>query len=171
MTERQVIYLPGYKFYQEFRSCNKDACSSCRNGPGHGPYWFRRDQLTGQVKYIGKELPDDVNQANYWYQQQLEWSEKELEELRKRVRALERYVNQRPLQSGDIDLLHSRIGIMGIYEPMAWKKVKPSGEWSCTRCPAWHAPGSGWGAYRNEKGELVCEKCFGKAKVGAVENA
>src|SRR5260221_741460 len=48
----------------QYRKCNKPHCNTCRNGPGHGPYWYSyyRDKKTGKLRsrYISKATPDDV---------------------------------------------------------------------------------------------------------------
>jgi len=56
----------------QYHKCNRPACGTCRNGPGHGPYWsfyyheqgeprkdgkgYKNGRL--RVKYVGKVRPD-----------------------------------------------------------------------------------------------------------------
>ena len=49
-------------YRQEFTRCNKERCKKCREGEGHGPYWYRYWWEDGKTrkKYIGKELPSDL---------------------------------------------------------------------------------------------------------------
>lgn len=116
MTEIEEFLLPGYRFYQEFRKCNKDACKSCRDGHGHGPYWFRRNHFTGRVKYIGKKLPDEVLEAKTWYEQQRDWSKQQYKRYRACTSALKRYCDGKALEAGDVELL-MEAGIAGVYVP------------------------------------------------------
>lgn len=49
-------------YRQEFTHCNKERCKKCREGAGHGPYWYRYWWEEGKTKkkYVGKELPPDL---------------------------------------------------------------------------------------------------------------
>jgi hypothetical protein len=46
-------------YRQEYVRCGKPTCTSCRTGPGHGPYWYAYWRQGGQVhkRYLGKQLP------------------------------------------------------------------------------------------------------------------
>lgn len=43
----------------QYRKCGKAACSTCRDGHGHGPYWYAywRDGSRLRSGYIGKITP------------------------------------------------------------------------------------------------------------------
>jgi hypothetical protein len=43
----------------QFRKCGKVSCSTCRNGQGHGPYWYAywREGSRLRSGYIGKVRP------------------------------------------------------------------------------------------------------------------
>ena len=43
----------------QFRKCGKTSCSTCRNGQGHGPYWYAywRDGSRLRSGYVGKVNP------------------------------------------------------------------------------------------------------------------
>lgn len=43
----------------QYRKCGKSSCSTCRNGKGHGPYWYAywREDSRLRSGYIGKVLP------------------------------------------------------------------------------------------------------------------
>jgi hypothetical protein len=47
-------------YTQEYSKCSKPTCSTCRDGQGHGPYWYSyhySPTLKRRVrKYIGKDL-------------------------------------------------------------------------------------------------------------------
>lgn len=47
------LYRPRY------RKCQKNHCNLCKDGQGHGPYWYRvfRDGNKVRTVYVGKELP------------------------------------------------------------------------------------------------------------------
>lgn len=112
------IVLAGYRFYQQYRKCNKDGCRTCENGGrGHGPYWFRRDLRTGIRKYIGRKLPDKVYDVQYFYHEQERDIEREMARHRNTYLALKRLHFKQPLQPGDADLI-AAAGFVGvIYEP------------------------------------------------------
>ncbi len=57
---------PHMTYQQQYRRCNKDACSTCKAGQGHGPYWYAFWSENGRTKskYIGKDLPAQVDQAD-----------------------------------------------------------------------------------------------------------
>ena len=44
----------------QYRKCGKASCSTCRDGQGHGPYWYAywREGTRLRSGYIGKEQPD-----------------------------------------------------------------------------------------------------------------
>ncbi|MBV9690244.1 MAG: hypothetical protein JO202_11110 [Ktedonobacteraceae bacterium] len=43
----------------QYRKCGKTACGTCRNGQGHGPYWYAywREGSRLRSGYIGKIHP------------------------------------------------------------------------------------------------------------------
>ena len=53
-------------YKQEFTRCNKERCKKCREGEGHGPYWYRYWWEDGKTrkKYVGKELPPHIHPDN-----------------------------------------------------------------------------------------------------------
>jgi hypothetical protein len=60
-----MTQLPGdqhitYQF--QYRKCGKPSCSTCRNGQGHGPYWYAywREGSRLRSGYIGKMHPSKV---------------------------------------------------------------------------------------------------------------
>jgi hypothetical protein len=46
-----------YQF--QYRKCGKTSCSTCRNGQGHGPYWYAywREGSRLRSGYVGKIHP------------------------------------------------------------------------------------------------------------------
>jgi hypothetical protein len=63
-----MTQLPGdqhitYQF--QYRKCGKPSCSTCRNGQGHGPYWYAywREGSRLRSGYIGKMHPSTVSVA------------------------------------------------------------------------------------------------------------
>src|SRR5438874_11966606 len=59
-----MIQLPGDQHitYQlQFRKCGKPTCRTCREGQGHGPYWYAywREGSRLRSGYIGKESLSD----------------------------------------------------------------------------------------------------------------
>ena len=49
-------------YHQQVTYCGKPRCRRCREGIGHGPYWYAYQTVDGQTirTYIGKNLPPDV---------------------------------------------------------------------------------------------------------------
>lgn len=52
----------GVTYRQQRKYCGKARCRKCREGIGHGPYWFAYRTEKGKTiqTYIGKELPSDI---------------------------------------------------------------------------------------------------------------
>src|SRR5436305_6120129 len=49
-------------YYQQPNMCGKPSCRKCREGVGHGPYWYEyRKDANGRItrKYMGRHLPED----------------------------------------------------------------------------------------------------------------
>jgi Family of unknown function (DUF6788) len=64
--KRFMTHLPDDQHitYQlQYRKCGKASCSTCRNGQGHGPYWYAywREGARLRSGYIGKEQPDTAS--------------------------------------------------------------------------------------------------------------
>lgn len=49
-------------YRQQHSFCSKPGCRKCRDGVGHGPYWYAYQVIQGRTvrTYIGKTLPDGV---------------------------------------------------------------------------------------------------------------
>lgn len=49
-------------YHQQVSYCGKPHCRKCREGTGHGPYWYAYQTVDGRTTrtYIGKHLPTDV---------------------------------------------------------------------------------------------------------------
>lgn len=47
----------------QFRKCGKPRCSTCKQGAGHGPYWYAywREGARLRSGYIGKFPPSTVS--------------------------------------------------------------------------------------------------------------
>jgi hypothetical protein len=63
-----VARIPGdtHITYQlQFRKCGKPRCGTCRNGDGHGPYWYAywREGARLHSGYIGKHAPASLSPA------------------------------------------------------------------------------------------------------------
>src|SRR5712691_11241570 len=46
-------------YRQQFTRCGKQRCRKCREGEGHGPYWYAYWSEKGRTvsKYVGRQLP------------------------------------------------------------------------------------------------------------------
>ena len=49
-------------YRQMFTRCGKQRCRKCKEGAGHGPYWYAYWSVNGRTvsKYIGLHLPEAV---------------------------------------------------------------------------------------------------------------
>ncbi len=49
-------------YRQQYTRCGKDRCRKCKEGSGHGPYWYAYWSENGRTvsKYIGIRPPDDL---------------------------------------------------------------------------------------------------------------
>ncbi len=49
-------------YHQQVSYCGKPRCRRCREGTGHGPYWYAYQTVNGRTvrTYVGKELPAQV---------------------------------------------------------------------------------------------------------------
>lgn len=50
-------------YHQQVSYCGKERCRKCRDGIGHGPYWYAYQLVKGRTvrTYIGKNPPTDMN--------------------------------------------------------------------------------------------------------------
>jgi hypothetical protein len=60
-----MVQLPNDQHitYQlQYRKCGKSSCKTCRDGKGHGPYWYAywREGPRLRSGYIGKTPPDAI---------------------------------------------------------------------------------------------------------------
>src|SRR5438270_9395816 len=49
-------------YRQQYTRCGKERCRKCKEGVGHGPYWYAYWSENGRTvsKYIGIRLPADI---------------------------------------------------------------------------------------------------------------
>ena len=49
-------------YRQQYTRCGKQRCRKCREGAGHGPYWYAYWSEKGRTvsKYIGTHLPEHL---------------------------------------------------------------------------------------------------------------
>jgi DNA-binding SARP family transcriptional activator len=49
-------------YRQQFTRCGKQRCHKCKQGTGHGPYWYAYWSVNGRTvsKYLGKEAPQEI---------------------------------------------------------------------------------------------------------------
>ena len=52
-------------YLQKRKRCGKARCRTCQEAGGHGPYWYVSQTIGGRTieKYVGKQLPSQVQQA------------------------------------------------------------------------------------------------------------
>src|SRR5260370_6891181 len=49
-------------YHQQVSYCGKPRCRRCREGTGHGPYWYAYQTVNGRTvrTYVGKQLPTEL---------------------------------------------------------------------------------------------------------------
>src|SRR5450759_1884848 len=49
-------------YRQQYTRCGKERCRKCKEGVGHGPYWYAYWSENGRTisKYVGIRLPEDL---------------------------------------------------------------------------------------------------------------
>lgn len=98
--------LEGVTYSQQYRKCGKPGCQTCQNGgPGHGPYWYARDAMTGARSYVGRELPADVAAARQELARQLSELAMQRERLLQQAAALGRLMAHEHLSGKDRELV------------------------------------------------------------------
>ncbi len=52
-------------YHQQVSYCGKPRCRRCREGTGHGPYWYAYQTINGRTvrSYVGKNPPDEALQG------------------------------------------------------------------------------------------------------------
>src|ERR1700730_12162905 len=52
-------------YRQQVNFCGKESCRKCREGIGHGPYWYAYTITHGRTrrKYIGKQMSPEIQAA------------------------------------------------------------------------------------------------------------
>src|SRR5437016_4547526 len=57
--DRREVMSSKVTYRQQFTRCGKQRCRKCREGEGHGPYWYAYWSEKGRTvsKYVGIELP------------------------------------------------------------------------------------------------------------------
>ena len=52
-------------YRQQFTRCGKQRCHKCKDGPGHGPYWYAYWSENGRTisKYIGLQPPTEMKKT------------------------------------------------------------------------------------------------------------
>src|SRR5947209_533533 len=70
-------------YHQQVSYCGKPRCRKCREGVGHGPYWYAYRTENGRTTrtYIGKQLPTDLQEPQ-------ERSSSDLDYVALRIRVL-----------------------------------------------------------------------------------
>ena len=62
MLPTNPFSLDGWRYWSEARRCGKAACQRCASGERHPGYWYRRNQMTGEREYLGRQLDDAIVQ-------------------------------------------------------------------------------------------------------------
>ena len=144
----QTFTLEGQTYSQQYRKCGKANCQTCQDGAGHGPYWYRRDQLTGARSYVGRELPADVARARQELDRQRSELARQRDGLRQQAAALARLIGREHLSGRDRELIDwlgfgSCLVAMPAAAPMALHLVEAA---RLVRCVGWQSATSPEGA-------------------------
>lgn len=101
----ETFTLEGVTYSQQYRKCGKANCQTCQGGAGHGPYWYRRDQVSGARSYVGRELPADVAAARLELDRQRSELVLQRDRLRQQAAALGRLIGREHLSGKDRELI------------------------------------------------------------------
>lgn len=102
----ETFSLEGMTYSQQYRKCGKAGCQTCQNGgPGHGPYWYARDAMTGARSYVGRELPAGVAAARQTLASQRQELAMQRDRLRNQAAALDRLLSKEHLSGKDRELI------------------------------------------------------------------
>ena len=99
-TVEERFVLEGMNYYQQGRKCGKQGCK-CVTGELHGPYWYAREIDSGQVRYLGRELPAEVLVAYTAHTRLLPQMTRRRRELLKQYDALGRLLKGETLWTED----------------------------------------------------------------------
>src|SRR5438876_8895958 len=61
-TDREYAMNGRIAYRQQFTRCGKERCRKCKEGEGHGPYWYAYWSENGRTKskYIGVRPPPEL---------------------------------------------------------------------------------------------------------------
>src|SRR2546425_4372217 len=64
-TDREYAMNGRIAYRQQFTRCGKERCRKCKEGEGHGPYWYAYWSENGRTKskYIGVRPPPELETA------------------------------------------------------------------------------------------------------------
>src|SRR5690242_2053972 len=109
-------------YHQQFSYCGKSQCRKCRDGVGHGPYWYAYQTVDGRTTrtYVGKQLPPavqaEMEQARLANTPPAFRTSEQMQTTQARIRIytlgqmrLERYVNSEWQTITDISWQHQRV--------------------------------------------------------------
>jgi DNA-binding SARP family transcriptional activator/tetratricopeptide (TPR) repeat protein len=106
----------GVRYRRQYRRCGKPNCRTCAGGPGHGPYWYAIWREDGRLKsrYVGKELPQDIRDANPTPAD----ADLVVERVSRGIQAMERkpdikHVRQRSEETGTVPISGLRVWVLG----------------------------------------------------------
>lgn len=102
---QETFTLEGVTYSQQYRKCGKGNCQTCQSGAGHGPYWYRRDQMSGARSYVGRELPAGIAAARAALTRQRQELALQRDRLREQSAALARLIGREHLSGKDRELI------------------------------------------------------------------
>src|SRR5258708_247088 len=61
-NKRENLMQGKVTYRQQYTRCGKERCRKCREGAGHGPYWYAYWSANGRTisKYIGIQAPPEL---------------------------------------------------------------------------------------------------------------
>jgi hypothetical protein len=98
--------LEGVVYYRQGRKCGRPGCK-CSTGDLHGPYWYRREVLTGKVTYLGRTLTPEVTSARQYHDLLLPAMVSERWALIHKADALARLIGNKVLKDGDRKIIEA----------------------------------------------------------------
>src|SRR5437764_9206397 len=116
-------------YRQQYTRCGKERCRKCKEGVGHGPYWYAYWSENGRTvsKYIGIHLPSGVEIKREGAENEYTNTDK-VTPLTSDIGS--GYPERLPLQSGTQVL---RIFVLGQFRVERWR----ANEWSAAVNRTW----------------------------------
>lgn len=160
--------LEGVIYRKQRRKCGKPECVCMREGQLHGGYWYARDTLTGEVTYIGRELPREIARIRETHKQLLPYMTRVRRSLLEQAHALAQLMGGHPLSAKD-KAIAERFGFGAALIPsdeQSPQEEKPSDHHPLLTTKSWKR----LRRRVKERDEAICQYCGQHVPRGHVDH-